>query len=68
LFETFGAYVPAVSINISGDERPELLVGGGTGMIGDPSGRSAERNLLDAETLAANVAKEQGTLLAAQTS
>ncbi len=32
------------------------LLGGGTGMIGDPSGRSDERNLLDRETLAANVA------------
>ena len=28
--------------------RPVALVGGGTGMIGDPSGRSTERNLLDA--------------------
>ena len=36
--------------------RPVALVGGGTGMIGDPSGRSAERNLLDRETLARNVA------------
>jgi tyrosyl-tRNA synthetase len=36
--------------------RPVALVGGGTGMIGDPSGASAERNLLDAETLAVNVA------------
>jgi tyrosyl-tRNA synthetase len=36
--------------------RPVAVVGGGTGMIGDPSGRSTERNLLDAETLAANVA------------
>ena len=35
---------------------PVAVVGGGTGMIGDPSGRSAERNLLDEETLAANVA------------
>ena len=35
--------------------RPVALVGGGTGMIGDPSGRSAERNLLDRETLEANV-------------
>jgi tyrosyl-tRNA synthetase len=33
---------------------PVALVGGGTGMIGDPSGRSAERNLLDAETLDRN--------------
>jgi tyrosyl-tRNA synthetase len=35
--------------------RPVALVGGGTGMIGDPSGRSTERNLLDRETLQANV-------------
>lgn len=32
------------------------LAGGATGMVGDPSGRSDERNLLDDETLAANVA------------
>ncbi len=31
--------------------RPVALVGGGTGLIGDPSGRSSERNLLDRETL-----------------
>ena len=36
--------------------RPVALVGGGTGMIGDPSGRSSERNLLDRDTLEANVA------------
>jgi tyrosyl-tRNA synthetase len=36
--------------------RPVLLVGGATGMIGDPSGTSAERNLLDRPTLDANVA------------
>ena len=35
---------------------PLALVGGATGMIGDPSGRSDERNLLDADTLGANVA------------
>ena len=35
--------------------RPVALVGGGTGMIGDPSGRSTERNLLDRETLERNV-------------
>ncbi|ALD20924.1 tyrosine--tRNA ligase [Hymenobacter sp. DG25A] len=34
--------------------RPLALVGGATGMIGDPSGKSAERNLLDEETLRAN--------------
>jgi tyrosyl-tRNA synthetase len=36
--------------------RPIALVGGGTGMIGDPSGRSSERNLLSRERLAENVA------------
>jgi tyrosyl-tRNA synthetase len=35
--------------------RPVVLVGGGTGMIGDPSGTSAERNLLDRATLEANL-------------
>jgi tyrosyl-tRNA synthetase len=41
--------------------RPIALAGGATGMVGDPSGRSEERNLLDADTLARNVAaiKEQ---------
>lgn len=36
--------------------RPILLVGGATGMIGDPSGRSTERNLLTEEQIAKNVA------------
>ncbi len=31
--------------------KPYLLVGGATGMIGDPSGKSQERNLLDSKTL-----------------
>ena len=31
--------------------KPYLLIGGATGMIGDPSGKSQERNLLDSETL-----------------
>lgn len=35
--------------------RPFALAGGATGMVGDPSGRSEERNLLDAETLQHNV-------------
>ncbi len=34
---------------------PVVLVGGATGMIGDPSGKSAERNLLSEEQLKANV-------------
>jgi tyrosyl-tRNA synthetase len=36
--------------------RPVALAGGATGMVGDPSGRSEERNLLDDATLSANVA------------
>lgn len=36
--------------------RPIVLVGGATGMVGDPSGKSSERNLLDDATLATNVA------------
>ena len=35
--------------------RPIVVVGGATGMIGDPSGKHAERNLLDDATLATNV-------------
>ncbi len=42
--------------------KPIALVGGATGMIGDPSGKSAERNLLDEETLAKNVAGVKKTL------
>lgn len=36
--------------------KPIALVGGATGMVGDPSGKSAERNLLDEETLNHNLA------------
>jgi tyrosyl-tRNA synthetase len=36
--------------------KPLALIGGATGMIGDPSGKSAERNLLDEPTLQHNVA------------
>ncbi len=39
--------------------RPIALVGGATGMIGDPSGKSEERNLLSVETLRTNVAAMQ---------
>src|SRR5688572_18467349 len=34
--------------------RPVFLAGGGTGMIGDPSGKSTERPLLSADEIAAN--------------
>ncbi|MEI8135776.1 MAG: tyrosine--tRNA ligase, partial [Bacteroidota bacterium] len=35
--------------------KPIALIGGATGMVGDPSGKSAERNLLDEEALNKNV-------------
>ncbi len=40
-------------LQVSG-HRPIVLVGGATGMIGDPSGKSQERNLLDEKTLRHN--------------
>ena len=36
--------------------KPVALIGGATGMVGDPSGKSEERNLLDEATLARNIA------------
>ena len=42
--------------------KPLALVGGATGMIGDPSGKSQERNLLNEETLRHNVACIKGQL------
>lgn len=36
--------------------KPMALIGGATGMIGDPTGKSAERNLLDQETINKNIA------------
>ncbi len=42
--------------------RPIALVGGATGMIGDPSGKSAERNLLDEKTLRHNQECVKGQL------
>ena len=42
--------------------KPIALVGGATGMIGDPSGKSNERNLLDEETLNKNIAGVKKTL------
>jgi tyrosyl-tRNA synthetase len=42
--------------------RPIAVAGGATGMIGDPSGKSSERNLLSGDVLAANIAGIQGQL------
>jgi tyrosyl-tRNA synthetase len=42
--------------------KPMALIGGATGMVGDPSGKSAERNLLDEETLRHNQACQQNQI------
>lgn len=42
--------------------KPFALVGGATGMVGDPSGKSAERNLLSEDVLQKNLAGIQGQL------
>jgi tyrosyl-tRNA synthetase len=42
--------------------KPIALIGGATGMVGDPSGKSAERNLLDANILQHNLAAQKKQL------
>src|ERR1700710_3036519 len=42
--------------------KPYALVGGATGMVGDPSGKSAERNLLSEDILQLNLAGIKGQL------
>ena len=42
--------------------QPIVLVGGATGMVGDPSGKSQERNLLDKDTLEHNIACQKKQL------
>jgi len=42
--------------------KPIALVGGATGMVGDPSGKSAERNLLNEEALQFNLASQKKQL------
>ena len=42
--------------------KPIVLVGGATGMVGDPSGKSSERNLLDEKTLIYNVSSIKSQL------
>ncbi len=53
-----GNFVPIMALRrmqMAG-HKPIALVGGSTGMVGDPGGRSEERNLLDPATLAHNLA------------
>ena len=42
--------------------KPIFIIGGATGMIGDPSGKSQERNLLDEETIRKNMAEIKAQL------
>lgn len=42
--------------------KPIVLVGGATGMVGDPSGKDEERKLLDVETINANVEAQKKQL------
>jgi len=53
-----GHLVPLLTLRRFQDagHRPIALAGGATGMVGDPSGRSEERNLLDQSELSSNVA------------
>ena len=53
-----GSLVPILLlVHLQGaGHKPIALVGGATGMVGDPSGKSEERNLLDEATLARNIA------------
>ncbi|HEY4157019.1 MAG TPA: tyrosine--tRNA ligase [Polyangiaceae bacterium] len=55
---TIGNLVPLLLLRRFQDagHRPVVIVGGGTGMIGDPSGKDAERQMLSLEQIAQNVA------------
>jgi tyrosyl-tRNA synthetase len=59
-----GSLVPVMALRRfqRAGHRVLALVGGATGMVGDPSGKSEERNLLDELALAANVAGIRTTL------
>ncbi|WP_293873209.1 tyrosine--tRNA ligase [Flavobacterium sp.] len=60
-----GSLVPIILLVHLGnfEHKPIALIGGATGMIGDPSGKSDERNLLDEVTLKKNVAGIKAVLL-----
>ncbi len=59
-----GNYVGVLALRRFQDagHHPYVLVGGSTGMIGDPGGRSEERNLLDEEALHHNIEGLRGQL------
>lgn len=58
---TIGNLVPLLLLRrfqLAG-HRPVVLVGGGTGMIGDPSGKEAERQLMSPETIERHIAGQR---------
>ena len=59
-----GNYVGVLALRRFQDagHKPIVLIGGATGMVGDPGGRSEERNLLDEDTLQSNTAGIRGQL------
>ncbi len=58
---TIGNLVPLLLLRRfqQAGHRPVVIAGGGTGMIGDPSGKDAERQLLSLEQIEANVAGQR---------
>ena len=58
---TIGNLVPILLLRRfqQAGHRPVVIAGGGTGMIGDPSGKDAERQLLSQEQIEANVAGQR---------
>ena len=58
---TIGNFVPIMILKLFQDagHQPVVLMGGATGRVGDPSGRDAERKLLDHLTLDHNLAHQQ---------
>jgi tyrosyl-tRNA synthetase len=60
-----GNMVPIMMLSLfqRAGHKPVALVGGATGMVGDPSGKSAERQLLDLETLNKNLEGQKNQLM-----
>jgi len=58
---TIGNYIPMKMLAHyqRAGHRPVVLLGGGTGLVGDPSGKSAERQLMTRELVEANVAGQR---------
>ena len=60
-----GNMVPIMMLTLfqKAGHKPVALVGGATGMVGDPSGKSAERKLLDADSLNVNLEGQKKQLM-----